>query len=149
MFSNIGIVLVRKNRWRCLGLFALRCRTNAGKTNTSFSLYSCSYMLLSQCTRTRTFTRYLNPFRTAVLFWGQTTQISSRLSPKRDCGSEGVELESFRKFGFPSLAKNLTNEMAGSDSHKLAKLANPNIQKLANLASVSPSTCRPKRPSST
>ena len=29
-------------------------------------------------------------FRTAVPFWGQTTQISSSLSPKRDCGPEGV-----------------------------------------------------------
>ena len=30
-----------------------------------------------------------NPFRTAVPFWGQTTLISSNLSPKRDCGSKG------------------------------------------------------------
>ena len=28
----------------------------------------------------------LNPFRTAVPFWGQTRQISSSLSPNRDCG---------------------------------------------------------------
>ena len=28
----------------------------------------------------------VNPFRTAVPLWGQTTQISSSLSPKRDCG---------------------------------------------------------------
>ena len=34
----------------------------------------------------------LNPFRTAVPFWGQTTQFSSSLSPKRDCGcSKGVK----------------------------------------------------------
>ena len=32
----------------------------------------------------------LNPFRTAVPFWGQTSQISSSLSLKRDCGSKGV-----------------------------------------------------------
>ena len=32
----------------------------------------------------------INPFRTAVSLWGQTTQISSSLSPKRDCGSKGV-----------------------------------------------------------
>ena len=39
----------------------------------------------------------LNPFLTlwiweltAVPFWGQTTQTSSSLSPKRDCGSKGV-----------------------------------------------------------
>ena len=32
----------------------------------------------------------LNPFRTAVPFLGQTSQNSSSLSPKRDCGSKGV-----------------------------------------------------------
>ena len=32
-------------------------------------------------------------FRTTVPFWGQTTQISSSLSPKRDCGSKGVKVE--------------------------------------------------------
>ena len=32
----------------------------------------------------------LDPFRTAVPFWGQTTQISSSLSPKRGCGSKEV-----------------------------------------------------------
>ena len=30
----------------------------------------------------------LNPFRTAVPLWGQTSQFSSTLSPKRDCGSK-------------------------------------------------------------
>ena len=29
-------------------------------------------------------------FRTAVPFWGQTTQILSKLSPKRDCGPKRV-----------------------------------------------------------
>ena len=33
----------------------------------------------------------LNPIRTAVPFWGLTTQISSSLSPKRDCGFKRVE----------------------------------------------------------
>ena len=32
---------------------------------------------------------YLIIFRTTVPFWEQTTQISSRLSPKGDCGAEG------------------------------------------------------------
>ena len=32
----------------------------------------------------------LNPFRAVVPFWGQTSQISSSLSPKRDCGFKGV-----------------------------------------------------------
>ena len=35
---------------------------------------------------TRTYA--VNPFR--VPFWGQISQISSSLSPKRDCGSKGV-----------------------------------------------------------
>ena len=33
----------------------------------------------------------INPFRTAVPFWGQTSQISSSLSPKRDCGPKRVK----------------------------------------------------------
>ena len=33
----------------------------------------------------------VNPFRTAVPFWGQTSLISSSLYPKRDCGSKGVK----------------------------------------------------------
>ena len=32
----------------------------------------------------------VNPFRTAVPFWGHSTLISSTLSPNRDCGSKGV-----------------------------------------------------------
>ena len=34
--------------------------------------------------------RTLDPFRTAVPFWGQTTRNSSSFPPKRDCGSKGV-----------------------------------------------------------
>ena len=34
--------------------------------------------------------RLLNPFSTAVPFWGQTSQIRSNLSPKRDCGTKRV-----------------------------------------------------------
>ena len=37
----------------------------------------------------------LNPFRTAVSFWGQSTQISSTLSPHRDCGSKRVKNDVF------------------------------------------------------
>ena len=33
----------------------------------------------------------LNPFRTAVLFWGQITRILSSLSPKRDRGPKRVK----------------------------------------------------------
>ena len=35
----------------------------------------------------------INPFRTAVPFWGQTSHISSSLSPKRDSGPKGVNRE--------------------------------------------------------
>ena len=35
----------------------------------------------------RTAASNINPFRTAVPFWGQTSQIPSSLSPKRDCGA--------------------------------------------------------------
>ena len=38
-------------------------------------------------------TKSLNPFRTAVSFWGQSSQISSSFVPKRDCGSKGVKLD--------------------------------------------------------
>ena len=34
-----------------------------------------------------------NPFKTAVEFGGQTTQISSSLYPKRDCGSKRVKVQ--------------------------------------------------------
>ena len=33
----------------------------------------------------------LHPFRTAAPLWGQTTQILSNMSPKRDCGSKRVK----------------------------------------------------------
>ena len=33
----------------------------------------------------------VNPFRTAVPFWGQTSQIISNLSPKRDCSPRRVK----------------------------------------------------------
>ena len=35
--------------------------------------------------------RSVNPFSTAVPFWGQTSQFSSVLSPKRDCGPKGAK----------------------------------------------------------
>ena len=43
----------------------------------------------------------INPFRTAVPFWGQTSQIFSSLSPKRDCGFKGVN--------------NINSQMPGTD----------------------------------
>ena len=41
--------------------------------------------------RSKRNTDLINPFRTAVPFWGQTIQSPSTLSPKRDCGSKGVK----------------------------------------------------------
>ena len=37
----------------------------------------------------------VNPLRTAVLFRGQTIQIVSNLSPKRDCGPKRVKMSCF------------------------------------------------------
>ena len=34
----------------------------------------------------------VNPFSTAVPFWGHTIQLSSSLPPKRDCGPKGIEV---------------------------------------------------------
>ena len=45
-------------------------------------------LLPSTIKRLAKYTGRVNPFRTAVPFWGQTSQISSSLSPKRDCGSK-------------------------------------------------------------
>ena len=36
---------------------------------------------------------WLNPLRTAVPFWGQTSQVPSSMSPKRDCGTKSVEID--------------------------------------------------------
>ena len=58
-------------------------------TNTSF----CETRLAS-----RRF--WVNPFRTAVPFRGQTTPISSSLSPKRDGGSKGVKEPGHSRKGF-------------------------------------------------
>ena len=43
-----------------------------------------------------------NPFSTAVPFWGQTSQISGSLSPKRDCGSKGVNQPHVRQYHPPA-----------------------------------------------
>ena len=39
--------------------------------------------------------RLLNPYRTVVPFWGHTTQIPSRLSPKRDNSPKRVKLRDY------------------------------------------------------
>ena len=51
---------------------------------------------------------HIDPFRTAVPFWGQTSQISSSLPPKRDCGSKGVkeDLRQIRKAIFFAIYTN-------------------------------------------
>ena len=40
----------------------------------------------------KTIIQGLKPSRTAVPLWGQSTQIISTLSPKRDCGSKRVKI---------------------------------------------------------
>ena len=57
----------------------LRQRVNVRTTTTTmYYTYSSSAAVL------------WGPFRTAVLFWGHTSQFVSSLSPKRDCGSYTV-----------------------------------------------------------
>ena len=47
----------------------------------------------------------LNPFRTAIPFWGQTTWILSGLSPKRDCRSKRVKWGASEKLGWTSIVE--------------------------------------------
>ena len=42
---------------------------------------------------------YLIPFRTAVSFWRQSTQILSSFSSKRDCGTKRVNRCVYRRSG--------------------------------------------------
>ena len=76
-------VLVRTGSWR---------RRYLGDTRKSPSLrYVMTADHLRRLVDTTVSPRaplFLNPFRTAVPFWGQSTQSSSSLSPKRDCGSK-------------------------------------------------------------
>ena len=44
---------------------------------------------------------FWSDYRTTVPFWGQTSQISSSLSPQRDCGSKGVRWD--QAFGVVSI----------------------------------------------
>ena len=48
-------------------------------------MYQVLILLFNAGTRTAAAVA-INPFRTAVPFWGQNTLIPSSLSPKRDCG---------------------------------------------------------------
>ena len=50
----------------------------------------------------------INPVRTAVPFWGQTTQILSSSSPKRDCGPKGAKIKQIPKRAAVSLKKKVT-----------------------------------------
>ena len=45
---------------------------------------------------------HLDPFRTAVPFWGQTRLILSSLSPKRDCGPKRIKAVRSTKIYLPS-----------------------------------------------
>ena len=66
------------------GFTGVRLRTHDPRV---FFIFTCLH-ILHQCIHLALLT--FNPFGTAVRFWGDTTQISSRLSTKRDCGSKGV-----------------------------------------------------------
>ena len=57
---------------------------------------NCKIVITSNVARERqlhNFERKVKPFRTAVPFWGQTTQSSSSLSPKWDFGPRRVKSE--------------------------------------------------------
>ena len=59
---------------------------------------------------TGTCVQSFNPFRTAVPFWGQTTQISSSFVPKRDRGSKGVNVV---VAGLASAERNIKRKIIG------------------------------------
>ena len=65
------------------------------------------------------------PFRTAVPFWGQPSQILSNFSPKRDCGSKGVKVE--RRGASPiTNHQRPMNTSDGSLSLKISRLTTKN-----------------------
>ena len=55
-----------------------------------------------QVTKTTTNHPQLNPFTTAVPFWGQSARILSNLSPNRDCGSKRVKHHHHRQLSTSS-----------------------------------------------
>ena len=56
------------------------------------SIFILSTTTVVRTSYNTTFPRdHINPFRTAVPFWGQTSQFSSSLPPKWDCSPEGVK----------------------------------------------------------
>ena len=59
---------------------------------------SCEYDVVPEKNPSMFHNRHIG-LRTAVSFWGQPTQISSSLSPKRDCGPQRVKA-SFPSFMF-------------------------------------------------
>ena len=59
------------------------------KWDRSYIIYRCLYCLPVRSVRR---VECYNPFRTAAPFWGQPTQISSGLSPKRGCGPKRVNI---------------------------------------------------------
>ena len=56
----------------------------------------------------------INPFRTAALFWGQTSQFLGSLSPKRDCGPKRAEGEKHPKELLIQEKKPLLRKRAGA-----------------------------------
>ena len=77
---NSGVLKTREHHVEGRGAFAAAVALTAGRWRNIFTI--CAM---------RGGAEGVNPFRTAVPFWGQTSQISSSLSPKRDWGSKGVK----------------------------------------------------------
>ena len=82
--------LVRWTQWLGRTHFLCTCHIAAKSAPGFYGMYDSCPLDLG----------YFNPFRTAVQFWGQTSQISSSFVPKRDCGSKGVK---FNMYSLPSL----------------------------------------------
>ena len=73
---------VRRTAWR----WSARGGASASKFRDPAICLTCTWYPTAAAAAAAVSQFLLNPFRTAVPFWGQTTQISGSLSPKRDCG---------------------------------------------------------------
>ena len=93
---NLAFGYIKKSSHATRGWDRLRCRYT-GKY-AEFQLKSRT--TVSSCNTHHTGTS--NPFRTAVPFWGQTTQFMSSLSPERDCGPQRVSLPYFSPLFYSS-----------------------------------------------
>ena len=81
----------KQSTYYCLHLKVVRITSNQA-SSTAAAVYRPYQMIISHCPliRLRSCLAPI-PFRTAVPFWGQTSQIMMNLSPKWDGGSKGAK----------------------------------------------------------